>query len=88
MNQLWIAPFIVFPIGVFLAVYAWNRRDATGARTLALLMAAISIWSLGYALELASTSQATKILWGKIQYCGIIHVPVLFLALIVQTKFQ
>src|SRR4029453_1925862 len=32
-------------------------------------------WSLGYALEIAGTDLATKIIWGKSQYFGIVTVP-------------
>ena len=63
-------------IAGFVAVYAWQRRaTASGATALVTLALASAIWSLGYALEIAGTDLATKLLWGKIQYIGIGTIP-------------
>lgn len=35
----------------------------------------VAIWSLGYALEIAGADLPTKIFWGKVQYIGIVFVP-------------
>ena len=40
-----------------------------------MLALACSVWSLGYALEIAGADLPTKIFWGKIQYIGIVTVP-------------
>ena len=40
-----------------------------------LLMIAIAVWSLGYAVELNSTKISTKLFWIKIQYFGILLAP-------------
>jgi PAS domain S-box-containing protein len=62
-----------------LAFYVWRRRPAPGAASLALLMLAVVEWSLGYALEMASVSLWAKVLWARVQYLGIVIVPVAWL---------
>ena len=59
----------------WIAAYAWKRRSTRSASALALLALAIMIWSLGYALEIASTELAAKLFWGKVQYIGIATAP-------------
>ncbi|HJQ28119.1 MAG TPA: histidine kinase N-terminal 7TM domain-containing protein, partial [Rubrobacter sp.] len=71
-------------ISAVLAFYAWRRRDVLGAETLAFLMVAISVWSFGYALELAFPGIEGKIFWAKFQYLGIAAVPVAWLAFALQ----
>lgn len=62
-----------------LALLAWRRRPARGAIPFALLMAAVSEWSLAYVLELVSVGLPAKLFWIKIQYVGIVVVPVMWL---------
>ncbi len=47
------------------------RSNSPGAISLALLALFAVVWQVGYALELASDDQPTKIFWAKIQYFGI-----------------
>ncbi len=51
------------------------RLPAAGARTSGALMLAIAVWSAAYALELASTSQATQLAWAPVEYLGILFAP-------------
>jgi PAS domain S-box-containing protein len=67
-----------------IALFAWRRRSAPGAKALALLMLAVAEWSLGYALEGGSADLPTKILWAKAQYLGIVTLPVTWLAFALQ----
>lgn len=63
-------------IAGFVAVYVWQRRaTASGAAALVVLALACAVWSLGYAFEIAGVDLPTKTLWGKIQYIGIVTVP-------------
>jgi len=84
--MLWQATpytFLLFAVAVMsasLAFFAWRRRPAPGAIPLALLMLAVTEWSLGYALRLASADVPTKILWTKVRYVGIVIVPAAWLA--------
>ncbi|RLC59259.1 MAG: PAS domain-containing sensor histidine kinase, partial [Chloroflexota bacterium] len=51
---------------------------------LALLMLAVAVWSLGYALELGSADLPTQVFWAKVEYLGIVSVPVMWLAFVLQ----
>lgn len=76
----YIAPLIIScVIASFVAFYVWRRRGMVrGGKALTLLALACAEWSLGYALEIAGADPATKILWGKSQYIGIVAVPLLW----------
>ncbi len=71
-------------ISAALAFYAWRRRSAPGVAPFILLMLAVAEWSLGSALRLASADLATKLLWAKVRYVGILVVPSAWLILILR----
>ena len=59
-----------------LANYAWRRRHlGNWALPFSWLTVAATIWSFGYAVEIATPTLTQKILWGQIQYVGIATVP-------------
>jgi len=70
---------ILAAVAAALALYVWRRRSAPGALPFTLLMLAVAEWSLGYALEMASAELWAKVLWAKVQYLGIVTVPVAWL---------
>jgi diguanylate cyclase (GGDEF)-like protein len=59
------------------ASISWKRAVTSVGRLLAVLMAAVFVWSLTAALEAAATGTAAKVLLSKIEYVGIATVPVL-----------
>jgi len=67
-----------------LALFAWRRRTVSGATPFALLMLAVAEWSLGYVLELGNADLPTKVFWAKVQYLGIVTVPLTWLAFVLQ----
>lgn len=71
-------------ISATVGVFVWQRRPANGAGTLAVLMAAVTTWSLAYAMEIASPTLAGKLFWARWQYPGIVVIPVAWLAFAVQ----
>lgn len=71
-------------ICLILARFAWSRRPSLGSTSFTLLTATIALWSLAYAIEIASVSLADKILWAKVQYAAIVSVPVFWLILALQ----
>ena len=75
---------IVAAVLVVLALFAWRRRPTPGAMPFALLMLAVAEWSLGYALELGSADLPTQTFWAKVEYLGIVSVPVMWLAFVLQ----
>jgi signal transduction histidine kinase/PAS domain-containing protein len=61
---------------------AANRRDAAGARALAVVMALVAEWCLSTALETMTIDFQAKLVWAKAEYIGITATP---LALLVFT---
>jgi PAS domain S-box-containing protein len=64
---------------IILALYAWYRRTTRGATMFTILMFVVAEMALGNALELGSADLSTKILWAKLQYIGIVSIPVAWL---------
>lgn len=62
-----------------LAYLVWRRRGTPGAGPMALLLLGASLWTLGYAVEMAAADVATKMPWANLQYLGITAVPPLWL---------
>ena len=61
-----------------LAVYAGSRHNIRGAIYFIVLMVAVTEWSLGYAIELGESTLFSKLIWAKLQYLGIVVVPVMW----------
>ena len=67
---------IAIIISLALAIYVWQHRFATGAYPLLALSLAVFIWSIGYSQELRAADLSTVYLWAKIEYFGIVTMPV------------
>lgn len=67
-------------VALAVAVYSWRMRDTFGSVPLLLLALLAAGWSLGYGLEVASTTLAAKLMWAKVQWVGLTLAPVLWLA--------
>ena len=77
-------PFAIFVLvcgamTVAIAYYAWRHRTAFGARPFSLFMLALSVYIIGYSMELASTDLASMLFWSKVEYFGILSFPALYL---------
>jgi PAS domain S-box-containing protein len=68
-----ISGMICAGIAIYLAPY----RKKRGAGQLMLLMTGISIWTLGYGMELLSPDLSLKLWWVKIEYMGVSWLGVL-----------
>jgi len=67
-------------ISGFVSYSAFKRLNQTPVASLFMvMMALITLWSLGYAIELSSTSHFNAFLGVRIYYISIVSVPVLFL---------
>jgi PAS domain S-box-containing protein len=64
---------------LFVMIVAFQRRDVHSANAFILLMLSITIWTVFYAMEISSATQAMQIMWAKLEYFGIASVPVLWL---------
>jgi len=63
-------------ISITLGLYIWWRFRRSWAVVGALLILASAEWTLGYALELGSATLPAKIFWNKMQFIGIVIIPV------------
>ena len=63
-------------LSALLTFYMWERRHTSGAKPAAVLMLALFVWSIGYCLEFMGADLPTKLFWAKIQYFGIVTIPV------------
>ena len=69
-------------ISAFLAFVGWRNRAIPISRPFILLMAAVTVWSFGYAVELMSTSLPAVLLINDITYPAIQTVPVAWLFIV------
>lgn len=69
---------------VFLALLglAFQHRKSRVGRWFLGFLACALVWAIGYFLELVAVSFWWKLLWAKVQYIGIVFVPVAWLRLI------
>lgn len=71
--------FLTALCAAVLAFYTWRRRRVAGAWSLFVFMAAVSLWSVGYAGEILAAEVPVKVLWAKFQYFGIVAIPLVWL---------
>lgn len=62
-----------------LSLYTWQNRRAIGAIPFSAMMLILYEWEIAYILFLAGTDLATKILWEKVFYMGVVFTPVAWL---------
>ena len=65
-----------------LAFFAWRKRSHSGARELGAILAMVGWWCGFYAIELASTDLSAELLLARVEYIGIVSIPVLWLAFV------
>lgn len=66
-------------LSALLSFTMWERRHTTGAKPATVLLLALFVWSAGYSLEFLGADLPTKLFWAKIQYFGIVTLPVALL---------
>jgi diguanylate cyclase (GGDEF)-like protein/PAS domain S-box-containing protein len=76
--------FLCGIMSVAIAIYAWNHRSINGARMFSIFMFSLTVYVLGYSMELASLNISTMLFWSKIQYLGILTFPPLSLIFVIQ----
>ncbi|MEM6450223.1 MAG: histidine kinase N-terminal 7TM domain-containing protein [Cyanobacteria bacterium P01_D01_bin.105] len=62
------------------ALYAWQRREVNGAQAFALCTASVFIWCFFAIFEQLAPEELPRIIFGKLQYFGIVSFPVLWWA--------
>ncbi len=78
--SLYILPLVAAAlVSSWALFYIWLHRETKGANALIFLASGVIVWTIGYALEIAGADLATKLIWGKFQYFGIVVIPVAWL---------
>ncbi len=62
-------------LSLFVGVVAWRRPMAPGSRSFAILMFAVTWWTILYALEWLLPDMKSKLLAARLEYVGIVLVP-------------
>lgn len=83
INQLNLYIALIYLIAAipyaWLGLYAWRKRPAVAVTPFAWAMLAMSTWAFMYSLEIFLPTLPTKIFIVKLEYLGIISVPVFLL---------
>ncbi len=79
-HPITIPLLVAAAISALLTILASRRRYAPGAAPFATMMLGAAVWLLAYTCELLQVAELGKILCNKIQYLGIVSVPVAWLA--------
>jgi PAS domain S-box-containing protein len=79
-----VALLAVAAISVASALYTWSRRPVPGSKAVAVLALASAEWLAAYALELASVDVLDKVFLNKVQFVGVVIVPVAWLLFALQ----
>lgn len=78
-NMLSLLLIVSALISIALAFFAFKRRYKPAMLNLSLLLAAVTVWALGYSLEFAADSLRQMMIAATFAYVGIATVPVLWL---------
>ncbi|HUI88466.1 MAG TPA: histidine kinase N-terminal 7TM domain-containing protein [Anaerolineales bacterium] len=80
LNNPFVFPILIAGlISVVNALVVAQRRRVTGSTPLFGMLLAVGWWSFTYSFELASAQQTWELFWSKMEYIGIVNVPVFFL---------
>ncbi len=85
-------PGVALDVGFFVlglcyaaaAASVWHRREAVGARALAVMLAAVGWWTLAYGLELSLPDWDARVFFGELKYVGIVALTPAWLTFILQ----
>jgi PAS domain S-box-containing protein len=66
-------------VAIAIAGYAWKKRTTPGALPLSLLAFATFVWLVSYAMELSSQTLPVALQWVRLEFAGIVVVPVAWL---------
>ncbi len=82
-----IVLFLFVPPLLMLALvpYTWRYRTTPGARSFLLLVFAVMIWGICYALQIATVADlSVKSFWSAAKYIGIAATPVVWFAFVLE----
>lgn len=79
-----VLSFAVAAVCAVAAVFLGVQRGMPGGAPLVGLLLALVVWSVGYGCEIAASGLDQKVLWVKVQYAGIVVVPLTVLGFLLQ----
>jgi PAS domain S-box-containing protein len=68
--------FTAAALTLVVGLVVWRRRSVPGAYPLLALSSAAGLWSFAYALELSTVGSPIALVWARVQYLGIMTLPV------------
>jgi diguanylate cyclase (GGDEF)-like protein/PAS domain S-box-containing protein len=68
---------------MLISLYAWQKGLISGARQFSVFMLFLSIYVVGYSMELSCVNLSCMVFWSKIQYIGIMFFPTTFLIFVI-----
>lgn len=71
-------------LGIFLGISAARTRRAPGVKALSVLILGSAVWALGSAFEILAASTTYKIFWEKVQYLGMVIIPLAWFTFVAQ----
>ncbi|MCP4421115.1 MAG: response regulator [Chloroflexi bacterium] len=78
-------PLIITGLITFASAFlAYRHRQIPGAIDLLRMLLGITLWSLFYALELQAAYLQDKLLFAKVEYLGIVYVPIGYLLFVLR----
>ena len=89
MKPIW-SPYVLIMLAaaiicMFIGVYVWlNRRKNSETIPLILLLAGITEWIAAALMGLVDQNLTHKIIWAKIEYIGVVSVPLAVLGYVLQ----
>ena len=83
-HLLFILAVLSTCINITVTFFAWGRRNAVSAKAFIALMAGFSLYSFGYAFELASPTLDGKLFWLHVEYLGIPFLPAVWITMVFQ----
>ncbi len=86
--QYAIALIVAAIISTIVAMIAWQRRTAVGAKSLFILMLAAVAWSLTYAIRWIAHEETAQLFWLDATYFGVVVAPTAFLILALEYTNQ
>jgi len=80
----WLPPFIAGVVSLIVMIWLWPRRAAPGTKALMILLGAAAEWAITGAISRAYGNLALNIILAKIQYLGIVTLPITLLIFTLQ----
>jgi len=83
-TPYWIPLIATGGLAITIAIFIWHKRKVPGGISFSLLMFSLAIWTLAYALEMSAGVLSGKIFFAKIEYIGIVTIPLAWFTFVLE----